>query len=399
MKYNFDEIIDRRNTNSLNTDGFRQYIFHADESMKFPYADEDFVRMWVADMEFATPEVVINALRSRLDRRIFGYTQVFDPNYYQSFVDWTQKRYGWSFPKEELCTSPGIVPALYELVGYICKSDEKVLITTPSYAYFKYAADFHERELVCSPLRNQDGHYSLDFADLKQKLQDEKITLCIFCNPHNPTGRVWSEQELQEFADICTKRNIWIVSDEIHCDLLRKGIQHIPLGKIIPDYKRLVTCMSTSKTFNMAGFMLSNIIIRDEQLRKIWAKHHYNGENPLSLVATQAAYTHGEDWLDELRDYLDANFEFTQNYFKEHLPLAKCPISEATYLAWVDISAYLDDTNMDLPLFFANNAGVLLEGGNMFVANSEGYIRLNIACPRSILKKGLERICNCLLKK
>lgn len=396
MKYNFDEIIDRRGTNALNTDGFRQYIFHADEHMKFPYTDEDFVRMWVADMDFATPDVVIDAVKARLDRKIFGYTKVFGAEYYNAFVQWNEKRYGWSFPREELHTSPGVVPALYELATFICKPGEKILIVTPSYAYFKYAADLHGFGLVCSDLLNNDGYYTMDFADLKDNLQDEKISLCIFCNPHNPTGRVWTQQELEQFSSLCVERNIWIISDEIHCDLLRRGQKHIPLGKILTTYNRLITCMAPSKTFNMAGFMFSNVIIRDAGIRKIWAERHYDMENPLSLVAAQAAYEHGEDWLEALVDYLDINFEFTRKYLLENLPRAKFVVSEATYLAWVDISAYLDNTETDLPLYFANNAGVLLEGGNMFVANSDGYIRLNLACPLSVLEKGLYRICKCL---
>ncbi len=392
MKYNFDEIIDRRGTNALNTDGFRQYIFHADETMQFPYKDEDFVRMWVADMEFATPDVIIDAVKQRLERRIFGYTKIFDPSYYTAFVNWTTKRYGWSFPKEELVTSPGIIPALYELVSFICKLDEKVLILTPSYAYFKHAVDFHQRELVCSDLILQNGGYTMNFADIREKAKDEKTTLCIFCNPHNPTGRVWTEDELKEFGDICMEENMWIISDEIHCDLLRKNQHHVPLGKILPSYERLITCMAPSKTFNIAGFMLSNIMIRNKELMGIWKSRHYDFENPLSVVAAQAAYTDGEEWLSQLVDYLDNNFQFTKEFLNKYLPKTKFQISEATYLAWVNINAYLPKDAGFLPLYFANHAGVLLEGGNMFVANSDGYIRLNLACPRSILEKGLQRI-------
>lgn len=396
MKYNFDEIIERRNTNAMNTDGFRQYIFHADENMRFPYTDEEFVRMWVADMEFATPDVVINAVKERLDKRIFGYTKIFGPDYYQAFVGWTQKRYDWSFPPEQLLTSPGIIPALYELVGHICKPGEKILMLTPSYAFFKYAADFNGLESVCSNLKNNDGYYTMDLADIKAKAADPQVTLCIFCNPHNPTGRVWTQQELQAVADICTAQNMWIISDEIHCDLLRKCQKHIPLGKVLPDYERLITCMAPSKTFNMAGFMFSNIIIRSQALRNIWNERHYSFENPLSIAAAQAAYTSGGEWLDALCDYLDANFTFTEQYLQQYLPLAKFKISQATYLAWVDVSAYFHEGCDSLPLYFANKAGVLLEGGNMFVANSDGYIRLNIACPRSMLETGLNRICNLL---
>jgi len=168
--YNFDEIIDRRNTNAMSTDGFRAYIFHADETMKFPWKDEEFIRMWVADMEFAAPDVVTDAVKERLDKRIFGYTRVFCGEYYEAFVSWRRRRYGWEFPQKELVMSNGVIPALYELVDYICKADEKVLFLTPSYAYFKYAADHNRREYVCSDLIDQEGRYAIDFEDLAQKV-------------------------------------------------------------------------------------------------------------------------------------------------------------------------------------------------------------------------------------
>ena len=298
--YNFDEIIDRRHTNALNTDGFRDYIFHADETMTFPYKDEEFIRMWVADMEFATPEVVIDGIRERLNKRIFGYSRVFEKSYYDAFNGWCMKKYGWSFDRKELVMSNGIIPALFELVEYICKPDEKVLFLTPSYAYFKYAADFSKREYVCSDLINEDGYYKIDYDDLEKKAADEKTTLLIFCNPHNPSGRVWKEEELEKVAKIVEKHQLWVISDEIHCDLLRLGQHHTPLGKVMPDYKRLITCMAPSKTFNLAGMMISNVIIRDEDMRKIWLDRHYNFDNPLSIAAAQAAYEKGDEWLQEL---------------------------------------------------------------------------------------------------
>ncbi len=397
MKYDFDEIIERRGTNAMNTDGFRNYIFHAPETMQFPYADDEFIRMWVADMEFATPKVIIDAMRERLDKSIFGYTQIFDKQYYKTFSAWTENLYDWSFPKEQLMTSPGVIPALYELVEYLCKPDEKIIIFTPSYAFFKHAADHNNIELVTSDLANNDGEHTIDFEDFEEKAKDPKAVLCIFCNPHNPTGRVWSEKELKRFGDICMANDLWVISDEIHCDLLRTGKRHTPLAKLFPETDRIITTMAPSKTFNLAGLMLSNIIIPSEALRKIWLERHYPFENPLSIAATQAAYEHGQEWLGELKLYLDGNFEFLKNYLDENLPETNFRISEATYLAWVNINSYLPSEE-SLPLFFANNAGVLLEGGDMFVGNSDGYIRLNLACPRSVLKEGLKRIKEALLK-
>lgn len=396
--YNFDEIIDRQHTNAMNTDGFRDYIFHADDSMTFPYKDEEFIRMWVADMEFATPDVVIDGIRSRLDKRIFGYTRVFENSYYEAFSKWCQNRYGWNFDKNELVMSNGIIPALYELVEYICKPDEKVLFLTPSYAYFKYAADFNKRDYVCSDLRYENGRYSIDFEDFARKAADEKTTLFILCNPHNPSGRVWKREELKKLAEIIEENHLWVISDEIHCDLIRRNRIHIPLGKVMPDYQRLITAMAPSKTFNLAGLMISNIMIRDKKLKEIWLSRHYNFDNPLSIAAAQAAYEKGDVWLEELRVYLDENFRFTGEYLKEHLPKAIYHISEATYLAWVDLNAYFEKDE-NLPLFFAYKAGVLLEGGNMFVQNSDGFIRLNLACPKSVLEEGLKRICEAVNTK
>lgn len=391
--YNFDEIIDRSNTNALNTDGFRGYIFHTDKTMVFPFKDEEFIRMWVADMEFATPDVVIDGIKERLEKRIFGYTKVFSNSYYEAFANWCKRRYDWTFEREHLVMSNGIIPALYELVEYICKPDEKALFLTPSYAYFKYAADFNHRDCVCSDLVNDGGYYTIDFEDLEKKAADDKTTLFILCNPHNPTGRVWHEDELKRLAAVIEKYKLWVISDEIHCDLIRVGQKHIPLGKVMPKYDRLITCMAPSKTFNMAGLMISNVIIRNDELREHWLNRHYNFDNPLSIAAAQAAYEKGEPWLNELQAYLDKNFAFTETYLSDYLPKTRLRIPEATYLAWVNLSEYFEPDE-HLPLFFAYKAGVLLEGGNMFVRNSDCFIRLNLACPKTTLEEGLKRICD-----
>ncbi len=398
MTYNFDEVIDRKNSNSMNVDGWREYIFHAPRDRKFPFPDDEYVRMWIADMEFGTPDCIIDAMKDRLDKRIFGYTKVFDPQYYEAFLHWSKSRYGWEFPKEQLVTSPGIIPALFELVEYICKPDEKVLILTPSYAYFKHAADHSHIELVCSDLLNDNGYYTMDYADIEAKAKDPKVKLCIFCNPHNPSGRIWAEEELKRFGDICLENNVLIISDEIHCDLIRTGLRHTPLAKLYPESDQIITCMAPSKTFNMAGLMFSNVIIPNAEIMEIWKDRHYDFDNPLSITAAQAAYEQGGQWLAELKLYLDENFRFAKEYLGEHLPKAVFRIPEATYLGWVDIGAYVEQGE-DLPLLFANEAAVLLEGGNMFVQNSDTYIRLNLACPRAMLAEGLRRICELLNKR
>lgn len=393
--YDFDEMIDRRNTNALNTDGFRGYIFHAGPDKVFPFADEEFVRMWVADMEFGVAPQILEALRSRIDRRIFGYTGVFDDGYYHSFQQWCKRHYDWDFPQEELCISPGIIPALYQIAESLCTREEKVLIHTPAYGYFLHAAEYSSLGILLSPLRRDEkGRFSVDYEDFEKKCADPHCKLVFWCNPQNPTGRVWKEEELRRVSEIIRKYNLWVVSDEIHCDLLRRGQRHIPMAKVMPDYSKLITCMAPTKTFNIAGLAFSNIIIRDPELRRIFKERDklFGMVNPFSLTAAKAAYDACDPWLQELRAYLDENFAFVKRFLEEKLPGAVMNISEATYLAWVNMSACMPGVD-DLPAFFANYAGVLLEGGDaLFVGNAKGYIRLNLAMPRAIIQKGLCRI-------
>lgn len=394
MNYNFDEVIDRKNTNALNTDGFRSYIFHAGPEKVFPYKDEEFVRMWVADMEFATPPEICDAIRERVGKRIFGYTKVFDTEYYDVFSRWCRKKYDWSFPKEELTFSTGIIPAMYELAEELIAKDEKMLIVTPAYGYFLHTAEYNQVELACSALKSDKGYFTIDVEDFEKKASDPKMKLVLWCNPHNPTGRMWTEEELKKVAEIVERYDLWIISDEIHCDLIRQGRKHIPMGKIMPDYQKLITCMSASKTFNMAGLMFSNIIIRDKNVREAFCGRDKNVGfvNPLSIEAHKAAYEKGGEWLEQLKGYLDKNFLFLKDYLEKYLPEAVYAVPEATYLAWVDMKGCLPDVE-DLPAFFANEAGVLLEGGDsLFVGNANGYIRLNLAMPQSIIREGLERI-------
>lgn len=393
--YNFDEIIDRRNTNALNTDGFRGYIFHAGPERVFPYKDEEFVRMWVADMEFGVAPEILDELRKRIDRRIFGYTGVYDSGYYESFKKWCLDRYDWEFPQEQLCFTPGIIPALYQLVENLCTADEKVILHTPAYGYFLHAAEYSKVDVLLSPLKkNEMGEFSVDYENFEKQCADPKAKLVFWCNPQNPTGRMWTREELTSVARIVQKYNLWIISDEIHCDLIRQGNKHIPMAKVMKGYPKLITCMAPSKTFNMADLGFSNSIIRDEATRVLFKDRDkmFGMVNPMSLTAAKAAYDKGGAWLAELQAYLDGNFAFVKDFLMENLPDAVMNIPEATYLAWVDLSKCFPDVE-DLPGFFANNAGVLLEGGNgLFVGNAAGYIRLNLAMPQSIIKTGLERM-------
>ena len=397
MKYNFDEIVDRYHTNALNTDGFRGYIFHDFEGKKvFPFKDDEFVRMWVADMEFAMCPDILQAIKDRVDKRIIGYSQVFEPSFYEAYNAWNEKMYGWTYPKEEICLSLGIIPALYELVELLLTDHEYAIINTPAYGYFQHPIDAKHKHAIHNKLvRDGEGHWSIDFDALEKDAANPMAKLLIWCNPQNPTGRVWTEEELKRVAAIVEKHNLWIISDEIHCDILRQGVHHIPMAKVMPDYPKLITCTSASKCFNMAGMMFAEIIIRDPQLRQHFIDYtdsYAMNVNPLSIAAHQAAYEHGAEWLDQMKTYLDGNFQLVNETFAKELPKITFQIPEATYLAWVDMNAYLGDVE-NIPDFMANKAGVLLEGGDaLFVDNAQGFIRLNLAMPRAILQKGLDRI-------
>ena len=390
MSWNFDRIIDRRNTQCLSIEACRG-------RMDIPYSDEEIVRMWVADMDFAAPDCVLQALHARVDHGIFGYTEMFGDALPHAFAAWCERMYGWRFPQEQLCTSHGIVPALFDLIRLRCKPGEKALFFTPSYGPFRRAAVDTGHEYVCSDLiRGEDGVFRIDFDDFAAKAADPAVTVCILCNPHNPTGRIWTDDELRRIGEICLENGLLILSDEIHCDLLRSGRTHTPLAKLFPDSERIVTCMAPSKTFNIAGLQFSTIVIPDPELRAAWKKTHTEGENLFSLTAAQAAYSDGGyAWLMALREYIDGNFAFTADYFAAHAPKVRFQIPESTYLAWVDVSAYTGPQT-ELRRLFAERAGVIVNDGSMFVRNAEGFLRLNLACPRTIVEKGLSRICRVL---
>ena len=396
--YDFNEVINREGTNAMSVTGYRGYLFDPDEDLSGKYEEKDFIPMWVADMEFAIAPPIISAMKERLEHPLLGYSCIADPAYPEAFLQWCKNRYEWAPDINHLVHSKGVIPALFSLIGQLCKPDEKVLIVTPSYAFFKHGADYNGIELVCSDLVMEEGVYRMDMEDIKKKASDEKCVLGIFCSPHNPTGRVWSEQELKELGDVCLENGLTIITDEIHCDLLRSKKTFIPMAKLFPDSDRIITCMAPSKTFNLAGNLFANVIIPNEEMRNEYNDNYLPVENPLSVVAAQAAYVHGSPWLEGLTDYLDENFRYLKTQLDKHLPHAAFIIPDSTYLAWVDVNYYFPEEE-NLTLFFARRAGVLLEGGNMFVANARGFIRLNLACPKVKLKEGIERIITAILEK
>lgn len=393
MTYNFDEIIDRKNTNSISQDGWRErFGLH---HVKLPAHYAEYIRMWVADMDFATPPEILDAVRKRLDHKILGYTNILDESYPKVLQQWFQKRYNWAISPEHMVLSSGVVPALNRLIGLLTREDEGVLIATPSYGPFKGAADRNARKVFCSSLTKNNGSFDFNFDDMVAQLEDPRKNIGVFilCNPHNPTGRVWTREELERIGNICLSRGLWIISDEVHCDLLRRGRQHIPLASLFPQSNRIITCTAPSKTFNLAGNLMSHIFIPDTAVRNQWNDRYAELLSPLSIAATQAAYSLCEDWLEQLKAYLDTNFSYLEKQLDLHLPETRFHIPGATYLAWIDVSAYTKGIQTrDFSAFFAREAGVILEGGNMFVADGEGYLRLNIACPMAILQEGVQRL-------
>jgi cystathionine beta-lyase len=395
MKYDFDKVIERTHTNAVSVEGFRDYLFGEYDKVDFSVPDDDLIKMWVADMEFETAPEILGAIRKRLDHGILGYTMIFDESYHHSLISWIDNRHGYKFQPQHIVSSRGVIPALFYLVKKLCAPKEKALIMTPSYAFFKHAADANETETIYTDLISNQGDFFMNFEDIEAKTADKSVTTLIFCNPHNPTGRVWTVEELRQLGEICFTNGVTIISDEIHCDILRSGVTFTPMQKVFPDSTDIVTCVSASKTFNLAGLLLANVIIPNEELRNQWNNDHLPIENPLSVAAYQAAYSLGQTWLDELTLYLDENFRLVKEFLTKNLPKSKFEIPDSTYLAWIDVSAYITDID-DLTLHFAQNAGILLEGGKMFVANADGYIRLNLACPKSRVLEGLNRISKCL---
>ncbi len=386
----FDQVIDRNGFNAMSQVGYRDYLFKGEE-INLTHRQEDLIMMWVADMAFPAPRAATDAMLRRIEHGVFGYTANMDDTYYNAFNSWTMRRLGWGFEREQLFISSGVIPALFSLVEIVCARDEKVMTLTPAYGFFKHAATRHQRELVTSSLVICDGNYRIDLEDFRQKAADPKLKLFFLCHPHNPTGRVWDREELCQMAEICFENDVLIVSDEVHCDLLRMGNTHQPLAGLYPDSHSIVTCMAPSKTFNLAGMQIANIVIPDPELAERWKERNLPVVNPISLAAARGVYENGEEWLDELRVYLDGNFALVKSFLSEHLPAAKFNVPEATYLAWIDIGSYFPET-MNLTRFFAENASVILEGGEMFIANGENRIRLNLACPRSVVLECLKRM-------
>lgn len=386
--FDFDKVIDRQGTNALAIEGFEDYLF----GRPCPITERrDLLQLWVADMQFACPPAAVEAMRERLSHPIFGYTANFDDCLFDVFNRWCSSHFDWQVKRDEMQVSLGVIPALFTLVELTCGPEDKVITLSPSYGYFQKAAHHSGAQLITSPLLKCGNDYSIDFDDFARKVADVRVKLFFFCHPHNPTGRVWTPDECETLHQICKAHDVLILSDEVHCDLLRQGISHRPLASQFPNCDNIVTCMAPSKTFNLAGMMTAQIIIPNPELRSRWKQRHPLFANPLGLAAAQGAYRDGEEWLNQLRTYIDGNFNALGDFLERTLPNAGFKIPAATYLAWIDLSSYVP-SGTNLTRLLLEQAGVIVEGGEMFVENADGMVRINVACPRSILMEALDRI-------
>jgi cystathionine beta-lyase len=384
-EYNFDEIIQRRGTDSVKHDFNLEY-----------FGKDDIIPMWVADMDFRTPDFIMKAIRKRTEHEILGYTKRSD-GFYQAIRDWYKRRQNWNIETDWIIFSPGIVPALHFAVRAFTSPGDKVIIQPPVYHPFFSVITGNQREILNNPLKLNNGRYYMDLDNLKEQL-DDRVKLILICHPHNPVGRIWTPEELSELAIICLERNIIIVSDEIHSDIVLPGQKHIPLAAISPAFSDItVTCIAPSKTFNLAGLSTSAVVISNDSIRKIFSReidtaHLWNG-NIFGNIAMEAAYRNGDRWLDQLIQYLFSNFKILDNYLKEFIPGVKLVWPEATFLAWLDMhSLNLDKTS--LKEFMTRKAGLGCNDGFSFGTGGEGFQRMNIACPKAMLNKSLDQLRN-----
>jgi len=386
MKYNFDEIIDRTNYHSEKWD---------DIERKFGVDAKDILPMWIADMEFKAPKPVIEAIKKAADHGIFGYSSR-PLSYYQAIIDWMKKKHNWIIKKDWLAYSPGVVPALSFIVRGFTHPGDKVIIQPPVYYPFSWAIENNGCRIVNNPLMLEKGKYIMDFEDLGKKIDDPRVKMLILCSPHNPVGRVWRKEELLKLGEICIKNNVIIVSDEIHADILFEGNKHTVFASISPEFaQNSITCNAPSKTFNLAGLQTSAIIIPNKRYYKnynnILSSLHLSDNNVFGLVALEAAYKHGEEWLTQMLSYLNENLKFLTKFLEEKIPRIKIIKPEGTYLIWLDCRQ-LKLNAQELNEFMIRKAKVALDAGFWFGTEGEGFVRMNIACSRLFLKKVLERI-------
>lgn len=386
MGFNFDKVIDRSGTNSSKWDP---------EILEAMFGEKDLMSYWVADMDFKTVPAVVEAVVKRAEHGIYGYSNRPD-SYFEAIINWTKKRFDWEIKKEWIEYTPGIVPALNYLVQCYCKPGDKIIIQEPVYYPFKNAILNNGCHVANNDLKFNGDSYDIDFEDFEEKVKDPKVKMFILCSPHNPVSRIWTKEELERIGNICLENDVLVISDEIHNDLVFSDYKHTMFASISEEFAmNSVTCTAASKTFNLAGMQASNIIIPNPKLRaefqETLARNHVSGQNPLSIVATEVAYSEGEEWLEALLEYLEGNIEYINEYLKEHLPKARMLKPQATYLGWIDLSEYESD-GKKLEKIMIEKGKIAMDGGTWFGEPGAGFMRINFACPRSLLEEGMSRI-------
>jgi cystathionine beta-lyase len=396
MKYNFDQEVSRKGTNSIKWDYVQSEsnITRLERTGRF-FGRGRSIPMWIADMDFLAPKPVVDALVGRAKHGIFGYSEK-PGTYYDAVVQWMGRRHKWKIDREWIVTTPGVVPALAMLVRTFVAPDEKVIIQPPVYYPFYLVAEFNEREIVKNPLIYEKGRYRIDFDDLESQARDPKARMLILCSPHNPVGRVWTKKELTRLGEICLQNNVLVVSDEIHGDLVYSGSRMTPFARINKAFaQHSITCTAPIKTFILAGLSTSNLIIPDADLRKKFRNTLL--ENALldvgifGSIATEVAYQQGAEWLDQLLDYLEGNLDLMEDFIGKYIPRIKMIRPEGTYLVWLDCRGLGLDKDQ-LKHLMVKKARLYLDEGYIFGAEGEGFERMNIACPRRVLREALVRI-------
>ena len=390
MERDFDKVIDRRGTNSA------KYDFAAENGKP-----EDVLPLWVADMDFQVPRAVTEKLEEISRFGIFGYSSGTE-EYFAAVHDWYLERFGWDIQKEWMLNTPGVVFAVAMAVKGLTEPGDGVLIQQPVYYPFKRVITDNGRRAVNSPLVLKDGRYEMDLEDFEKKLQTENVKLFILCSPHNPVGRVWTEEELRAVGELCLKYNVMVLSDEIHCDFVFGGHKHHVFADLDERFADItVTCTAPSKTFNIAGLQVSNIFASNYEVRKKVYREirntGYGGLSIMGIAACQAAYEGGSTWLEELKEYLKGNLDFLRSFLKERIPQVKLIEPEGTYLVWLDMRE-LGLTPEEQDRLMVEEAKLWLDTGTMFGEEGAGFERINIACPRATLEEALLRLEKAIMK-
>lgn len=376
MKYDFDTVIDRRNTNSY----------------KWDYYDTQ-LPMWLGDMDFQTAPEIIQKLEERVQHGVFGYPIIPD-EYFQSYINWWDRRHNLKMKKEDLIFSTGVMPSIASIIREFTGENDSILLQTPVYNYFFKVILNNNRKIIENEL-NYDGiNYSIDFKDLEEKLSDDSTSMMILCNPHNPIGKIWTREELEKIAALCKKYDVLLVSDEIHCDLINPGNEYTPVTMAITERDNIITCLAPTKAFNIAGIQSSVIYVPNKELNeriKFRLDIEYSSQiNVFSIVATTTAFNDCEEWLNQLNEYIYRNKLILDDFLKNELPIVKMVPSDATYFLWLDCSA-INLSSGELNDYINQTTGLFMVAGKHFGENGDTFLRINIACPKNTLLDGLNR--------